>query len=84
MGIRRLAGLILMLAGLGGVAAGIGLAVSEIRTLYTGALERPLDEPTGGGEQGASDRILRAAGIGAVGAAPFIIGTRLMRVRRRG
>ncbi len=83
MGIRRLTGLILMLVGLAGVGVGIVTGVSEIQGLYAGALERPLDEPQSGGEQGVSDRILRAAGIGAVGAVPFIIGVRLMRSRRR-
>lgn len=80
---RRTLGLVFILIGLVGACIGIFSAVGELGSLYTNALEHPLDEPKGGGEKEVSKNMLWAVGTGVLGASAFLIGMRMVFPRRR-
>ena len=74
---RTAIGLILFFGGLALTLYGLGTAILELVGLYSNAVNAPLDNPTGG-EQGVSQRMIRAAILGACGVPPMILGSVLL------
>lgn len=87
-------GLILFVVGLAVTLAGMGSAVRDLASIYTNALESPLDDPVVGGdgnargaaapgaavgEKAISDRMLHSVAWGAIGIPPLIIGSVLLK-----
>jgi hypothetical protein len=70
---RLLIGLFLILLGGGVMLGAVVMALLELGSLYQGALEDPLGQPMGA-EQSVQTDMLRWAALGALGAAPFLIG----------
>jgi len=75
---RSTIGLIFVVVGLGVVLYGGGMAVRELVGFYKSTVDRPMEDVEGG-TQGVSDRMLRGAMIGGVGAVPFVIGTFILK-----
>lgn len=86
-------GLTLTLLGLGIVLYGFGSALKGLTTIYSNALESPLDEPTLGagtregetaqggavGEKAISERMINSVMVGAIGVPPLIVGSVLLK-----
>lgn len=66
-------GFLLMLIGGGVMLVGIVMALLELASLYQGALDDPLGQPTGT-EDTVRLGMLHWAGIGAIGIPPFLVG----------
>jgi hypothetical protein len=79
---RLLLASLLLLLGMVVMLYGIGNALLELTSLYQGALTDPLKE-TPGGEKALSERMIRFLVIGLAGLPFSIIGTFMLRSRRR-
>ena len=80
---RRPIGWMLLLVGALLVSVGIGRAVTEFGEIYGGASADPMATPEVD-EQARAQRMFRAAVFGAAGVVPLVIGTVLVKGKRRG